>query len=108
MNRQRHRALLGGRQRAPEPHRGQRAHQHQPAAVNLRQPLGQRRRIRRQRLTKRARVQWVQPGGEPGAELDRLGAERAGQRRVLVLQVTGDEGPHPVRHEPQRQRLDRG
>jgi hypothetical protein len=46
--------------------------------------------------------------GSPGSELDRLGAQRPGQRRVLVLQVAGDERAHPVGHQPQRQGLDGG
>ena len=36
-------------------------------------------------------VQRVEPGCQPGSELDRLDAERSGQRRVLVLDVAEDE-----------------
>ena len=50
----------------------------------------------RQVLAQRAGVERVEPARQAGAELDRLGAQRAGQRRVLVLQVAGDERPDAV------------
>lgn len=72
------------------------------------QPLAQQRRIQRQVLPQRPGVQRVQPPRQPRPELGRLGADGAGQGRVLVLQVPAHERPHPVRHQPQRQGLDQG
>ena len=64
--------------------------------MDLREPLGELPGIGGQVLAQRPGVQRVQPARQAGAELDRLGAQRAGQRRVLVLQVAGDERADPV------------
>ena len=59
-------------------------------------------------VAERAEGQWVDSGGESVADDERLHAQRAAQRLVLVLGVAEDEGAVAVGQHAQREGLDCG
>ena len=58
-------------------------------------------------MAERPHVQRVDPRRHPGPDRERLDAERAAQRLVLVLDVAGDQGAVAERHHPGAEALGR-